>query len=147
MKPKHQRMVFILTGLVCLAVALILILRNFNDNLVFFFSPTQLQERRVEPDRLIRIGGLVEEGSVKKLSDMTTEFVLTDLQHAVPVRYSGLLPNLFREGQGMVARGKLGADGVFVADNLLAKHDEKYMPPDVAKALKKSGQWKPEAEQ
>lgn len=118
-----------------------LILNNFNDNLVFFYSPVELAEKNIADGKVIRIGGLVEEGSVKKMEDgVTTEFSITDLQEAIKVSYKGMLPPMFREGQGMVARGVI-KEGVFVADNLLTKHDEKYMPPEVAESLKKSGKW------
>ena len=118
------------------------ILNNFRDNLVFFYTPTELIQKNISKDKQIRIGGLVESGSVIKNDDIT-EFSLTDTNNSTEVIFKGILPPLFREGQGIVAQGALGKDGVFVADNLLAKHDEKYMPPEVAEALKKSGNWKP----
>lgn len=142
MKPKHQRLLFIIAGLLCLGAAIGLILNNFNDNLVFFYSPADLVAKPVSVDKAIRIGGLVEEGSVNKINAQLTEFVITDLTESVKVSYSGILPPMFREGQGMVAHGHMNNDGMFIADNLLTKHDEKYMPPEVADALKKSGQWK-----
>lgn len=142
MKAKHKRMTVILAALLCMGLALFMILRNFNDNLVFFYSPTDVVEKNIKPDKIIRIGGLIKDGSVERPSPNQIIFIITDLSNEIIVEYKGLLPALFREGQGMVARGKLGANGVFVADNLLAKHDEKYMPPEVAKALKKSGKWK-----
>ncbi len=137
MKPKHQRFIFIIVAIGLLAGSVGLVLNNFNDNLVFFYSPTDLQNKSLK--NLIRIGGLIEEGSVQKPDSGVTQFVITDLKNSVIVVYKGILPALFREGQGMVAKGKIGDDGVFKADELLAKHDENYMPPEVAKALEKSG--------
>ena len=115
-------------------------LAAFRENLVFFYSPTEVFEKGVAPEARIRIGGLVEEGSVTRGGDVVT-FRITDLSRDLPVTYRGALPDLFREGQGVVAEGKLGGDGVFVATQVLAKHDETYMPPEVAEALKKSGRW------
>lgn len=140
---KRRRLYAVIAGLTMLGVAAALVLTAFQDNIVFFYSPTDLSQKEVRPDQLLRLGGLVEEGSVKKAADgVTTEFVITDLSNTIPVRYGGLLPDLFREGQGVVSQGKLGPDGIFVASEVLAKHDENYMPPEVAEALKKSGQWK-----
>jgi cytochrome c-type biogenesis protein CcmE len=144
LKPKHQRLAFIIAGFICLALALALILNNFQGNLVFFYSPTDVMQKNVKDNQVIRIGGLVENGSVMKLDDgVTTQFSITDLHKSLSVQYTGILPPMFHEGQGMVAKGKL-VNGVFIADSLLTKHDEKYMPPEVAEALKKSGQWKEE---
>jgi cytochrome c-type biogenesis protein CcmE len=138
---KKRRMMMLGLGLLALGTATALVLTAFEDNIVFFFSPTDLQQKVVKPDQRLRIGGLVEEGSVKRQSDgKTVAFRVTDLTNTVPVVYSGLLPDLFREGQGVVAEGKY-ANGLFTASEVLAKHDEKYMPPEVAAALKKSGQW------
>lgn len=146
MKYKHQRMVFIFLGLACLGGAVAFVLNAFTDNMVFFFSPTELQTRTIHKGQVIRVGGLVKEGSVTKAGDgLTTRFTLTDLTADITVEYKGLVPTLFREGQGMVAKGILKDKQHLMADELLAKHDEKYMPPEVAKALKKSGQWKGEA--
>jgi len=142
-KPKHQRMIFIISGLALMLAAAFFILNNFRDNLVFFYTPTELHQQNIPTAKLIRIGGLVVDGSVVKNSDVT-DFSLTDTNDTVKVNYKGILPTLFREGQGIVAHGHMGEDGVFIADNLLAKHDEKYMPPEVAEALKKSGKWRPE---
>ncbi len=124
-----------------LGVAAALVLSALNDNIVFFYSPTQLAEKKIAPERHFRIGGLVEAGSVQK-NGQEIRFRVTDTHKTVDVVYRGLLPDLFREGQGVVAEGTLGADGVFVAREVLAKHDENYMPPEVAKALKEAGQWK-----
>jgi Cytochrome c-type biogenesis protein CcmE len=140
MKRKHKRLLAVLGLVAGLGVAAALVLSAFNDNLVFFHSPSDVAEKKIAADKRFRIGGLVEAGSVKK-DGLTTEFVVTDLRHAVPVVYTGMLPDLFREGQGVVANGKLDAEGRFIASEVLAKHDENYMPPEVADALKKSGQW------
>jgi cytochrome c-type biogenesis protein CcmE len=123
-----------------LGVAAALVLSALNDNIVFFYSPSQLAEKKVAPDRRFRLGGLVEQDSVKK-EGAEVRFKVTDLKQSVNVVYRGLLPDLFREGQGVIAEGSLGADGVFTAREVLAKHDENYMPPEVAKALKESGRW------
>ena len=143
MKPKHKRLGFVVVGVGLLMFATILILFALNDSVVFFYSPSGLVEQDVPPDRRFRLGGLVEENSVVRHDDgLTTTFRVTDLDHTVTVSYRGLLPDLFREGQGGVAEGQLDAAGVFVASEVLAKHDENYMPPEVAAALRKSGQWK-----
>ncbi len=148
MKRKHRRLTFILTGLVLLGAAAGLVLVAFEDNLVFFYSPTDLTEKDIPEGRRFRIGGLVEEGSVTRLADgLTVSFRVTDLSETVPVTYKGVLPDLFREGQGVVAEGYLDASGVFTAEMVLAKHDENYMPPEVADALRASGQWKGADEQ
>ena len=141
MKRKNRRLLFVGLGLAALGLAAALILLAFDDNLVFFFSPTEVEGREFTAEQRLRIGGLVEEGSVKKTAGgKTVEFVITDLNETIPVVYAGLLPDLFREGQGVVAEG-LVKNGVFQADEVLAKHDENYMPPEVADALKESGQW------
>jgi cytochrome c-type biogenesis protein CcmE len=139
-KPKHRRLTFVLIGLGLLGVAAALVLSAFDEAIVFFRSPSDLVEKPELGDRRLRIGGLVEEGSVDRGSGAVVRFRITDLENTIPVRYTGILPDLFREGQGVVAEGRL-RDGVFVADEVLAKHDENYMPPEVADALKKSGQW------
>ncbi|HLT78481.1 MAG TPA: cytochrome c maturation protein CcmE [Ferrovibrio sp.] len=140
MKRKHKRLLAVLGLVAGLGVAVSLVLTAFNDNLVFFHSPSDVAEKRVATGKRFRIGGLVEEGSVKR-DGLVTDFVVTDLSNSVAVRYTGMLPDLFREGQGVVANGQLGEDGRFVATEVLAKHDENYMPPEVAEALRKSGQW------
>jgi cytochrome c-type biogenesis protein CcmE len=140
MKPKRKRLWLLVASLCVLGAAVALVLSALSDNLVFFYSPTQVAEKHPGPDRRLRIGGLVEQGSVKK-DGQEVRFVVTDLKKTVPVVYRGLLPDLFREGQGVIAEGTLGADGVFTAREVLAKHDEKYMPPEVARALKESGRW------
>jgi len=142
MRPKRKRLYFVLSGMAALGIAVALMLAAFEDNLVFFNSPTDVLTKDLPPDRKFRLGGLVEEASVNKSDDgLTTTFRVTDLANAVPVSYTGILPDLFREGQGVVTEGRLRADGVFVADSVLAKHDENYLPPEVVDALKKSGEW------
>ena len=139
MKPKHQRLALLGLGALGLAGAAALVLTAFEDNLVFFQTPTELATKSVAPNQRLRIGGLVQEGSlVKQGGDV--RFVVTDLAHSIPVTYRGLLPDLFREGQGVVAEGRF-QDGTFAASEVLAKHDENYMPPEVVEALKKSGEW------
>jgi len=138
--PKRKRLWLLLASLATLGVAAALVLTALNDNIVFFYSPSQLAEKKPAPDRRLRIGGLVEQGSVRK-DGQEVRFKVTDLKQSVDVVYRGLLPDLFREGQGVIAEGSLGPDGVFTARGVLAKHDENYMPPEVAKALKESGRW------
>ncbi len=143
MTRKRQRMIFVLSGLGALGLATGLTLFALRDNLVFFYSPTQvvLREMPVE-NRNFRIGGLVEAGSLERVGADTIRFAVTDTANAVRVTYTGLVPNLFKEGQGVVAEGRLGTDGVFVASSILAKHDETYMPKEVMDALKAQGNWK-----
>ncbi|MBO0332459.1 cytochrome c maturation protein CcmE [Sneathiella sp. CAU 1612] len=145
MTRKKRRLYFVLAGMSVLGIAAALVLTSFEDSLVFFRSPSDLVEKPIPAGRNFRLGGLVEEGSVEK-NGVVTRFNVTDLNKAVPVTFEGLLPDLFREGQGVVAEGSFTEDGVFVATNVLAKHDENYMPPEVADALKKAGQWKPEGD-
>ncbi|WP_417819302.1 cytochrome c maturation protein CcmE [Terasakiella sp.] len=142
MKKKTRRLYIALVGLCALGAIAALVLAALEDDIVFFFSPTEVIEQgKVDLDRRIRIGGLVEAGSVEKAADgVTNIFVVTDMANTIPVHYKGLLPDLFREGQGVVAEGYFRND-VLVADEVLAKHDENYMPPEVADALKKSGKW------
>lgn len=146
MKAKHQRAWFVALALVVMAVAASVLLSVFRENLVFFVTPAQLSEKLAAAEigigQTLRLGGLVEEDSVKNLADGGIGFTITDLQGTRAVLYHGIVPALFREGQGVVAEGALREDGVFVAKTLLAKHDENYMPPEVARALKASGQWK-----
>jgi cytochrome c-type biogenesis protein CcmE len=141
MKPKRRRLLTVVAGLSFLGLATGLVLAAFDEGVTYFYSPSDLVERQVPEGRMLRIGGLVEEGSVTRGEGLTVAFSVTDLARSVPVRYSGILPDLFREGQGVVAVGKLGQDGVFTASEVLAKHDESYMPPEAADALKKAGQW------
>jgi cytochrome c-type biogenesis protein CcmE len=142
MTRKQQRLGFLALGMAALGGAAVLVLSAFSDNLVFFYSPSDLRAKAVTPDRRVRIGGLVEAQSVSRGADgRTVSFRITDGATGVAVVYQGLLPDLFREGQGAVAEGKLRPDGVFAASSVLAKHDEKYMPREVVDALKKSGHW------
>lgn len=143
MKPKHQRLALLGVATLVLAGATALVLTAFEDNLVFFHSPTEIAAKAPAPGLRLRVGGLVQEGSVVKQGN-EVRFVVTDLAHSVPVTFRGILPDLFREGQGVIAEGHF-KDGVFAANDVLAKHDEKYMPPEVVDALKKSGEWKAES--
>lgn len=134
MKPRHRRFAWIAAGIAVLAVAVGLVLNAFQSNLVFFFSPTDVVERRAPQGRAFRIGGLVEEKSVSR-DGLVVRFNVTDTAKTIPVVYKGILPDLFKEGKGVVAQGKLGSDGVFQASEVLAKHDENYMPPEAAAAV------------
>jgi cytochrome c-type biogenesis protein CcmE len=139
---KHRRLVIVLVGLLLVGGAAALVLTALRENIVFFHAPSDIAAEPPPVGRAIRLGGLVEEGSVERDADgLTVRFRVTDLEHAIPVVYSGILPDLFREGQGVVTEGALGEDGLFRASEVLAKHDENYMPPEVADALKKSGRW------
>jgi cytochrome c-type biogenesis protein CcmE len=140
MTRKRRRLYFILLGLLGLGAGTALVLTAFQDNIVFFFSPTEVATRHPSPEQRFRVGGLVEEGSVVK-NGKDISFAVTDMSNTLKIHYTGLLPDLFREGQGIVAEGRMGPDGVFVASEVLAKHDENYMPREVADALKKSGRW------
>jgi cytochrome c-type biogenesis protein CcmE len=136
MKRRHKRIIFIGCGLAALGLATWMVLGAFRDNLVFFFSPTQVAAKEAPANRTFRIGGLVQDGSLKRDSDgLTIRFVVTDTANTIPVSYKGILPDLFKEGRGCVAQGRVGSDGVFYADQIMAKHDENYMPPEAAKAL------------
>ena len=137
MKARHRRFAWIGAGVVLVGVAVALVLNAFQSNLVFFFSPTDVVERRAPQGRAFRIGGLVEASSVKR-DGLTVRFNVTDTAQTIPVVYTGILPDLFREGKGVVAQGKLGSDGVFTASEVLAKHDENYMPPEAAAAIGKA---------
>lgn len=146
MTRRRRRLYFVLGGTALLAAAVLLALNAMRDDLVFFYSPTELTQKDIAPGRTVRIGGLVAAGSVhrdKEAADgrLRTSFTVTDMAHSLPVHYAGALPDLFREGQGVVVEGRLGGDGTLVASQVLAKHDERYMPPEVAEALKKSGRW------
>ena len=137
MKPRTKRIAMVAGGLTALAVVAGLVLSAFQQNLVFFFTPSQVAANEAPLGRTFRIGGMVETGSVKRQSDgVTVRFVVTDTAKSVPVEYRGALPDLFREGKGVVAQGRVGPDGVFQASEVLAKHDENYMPPEAAEALK-----------
>jgi cytochrome c-type biogenesis protein CcmE len=140
MKPRTRRALWIVAGLSLLGVASALVLNAFQSNLVFFFTPTQIAANEAPRDRAFRVGGLVEEGSVVREKDaLTVTFRVTDTAKTIPVVYTGILPDLFKEGKGVVAQGRLSSDGTFKASEVLAKHDENYMPPEAAEALKKAG--------
>lgn len=141
MTRKQRRLTLIGSAGAVLAVALGLILFALNDQIVFFQSPTDITEKQIPAGQRIRLGGLVEEGSVMRSDNAEVSFRVTDMANAVAVTYKGILPDLFREGQGVVTEGIVGSDGVFVADSVLAKHDENYMPKEVAEALKDQGHW------
>ena len=144
MTRKRRRLMVLLLGALMLATAAALVLTAFEDNIVFFHTPTDIATKTdLSKDRRLRVGGLVKQGSWNKAADgLTHLFFITDLTHEIRVAYKGIIPDLFRESQGVVVEGRLQPDGSFVADEVLAKHDENYMPPEVAAALKKSGQWK-----
>ena len=144
MTPKNARAMMIFAGLGFLALAATLALTALEDNIVFFRAPSELAEKPVAAGVALRVGGLVSEGSVQR-DGLNVRFQITDLAHQVDVRFTGMLPDLFREGQGVVAEGRFNASGIFMADTVLAKHDETYMPPEVADALKASGRWQAEA--
>jgi cytochrome c-type biogenesis protein CcmE len=139
MKPRHKKLTIIIASVAALGLSATLVLDAFQSNLVFFFSPTQVAANEAPQGKSFRIGGLVEEGSVKRQSDgVTVNFVVTDTAKVIPVVYTGILPDLFKEGKGVVAQGKLSSDGIFRADEVLAKHDENYMPPEAAAALEQA---------
>jgi cytochrome c-type biogenesis protein CcmE len=144
MTRKQRRSVLIGGCLAVLGLAVGLVLFALEDSIVFFYSPSDIVEKKIKPGQRIRLGGLVEEGSVKRGENTTIQFTVTDTAKTISVMFTGVLPDLFREGQGVVTEGKLGSDGVFIADSVLAKHDENYMPPEVADALKKQGVWQGE---
>lgn len=141
MKRRHKRIIFICAALAAIGLATWLVLGAFKENLVFFFSPTQVAAKEVPVNKTFRIGGLVGEESLKKDADgLTVRFTITDTANTIPVVYKGILPDLFKEGRGCVAQGRMNADGVFYADTIMAKHDENYMPPEAAEALDKAKQ-------
>jgi len=141
MKARHKRLVFVGVGVAALGAVAALLLNAFNSNMVFFYSPTDVLANKAPADRSFRLGGLVEEGSLQRENDgLTVHFYVTDNAERIRVTFSGILPDLFREGQGVVTQGKFGADGGFLASEVLAKHDEEYMPPEVAEALEKAKQ-------
>ena len=137
MKRRHRRIAFIAVGLAGLGLAAYLAASAFRNNLVFFFSPTQVAAKEAPVGRTFRIGGLVQEGTLKR-DGLNVQFVVTDTAANIPVVYNGILPDLFKEGRGCVAQGKIGSDGVFHAEQVLAKHDENYMPPEAGQALDKA---------
>jgi cytochrome c-type biogenesis protein CcmE len=139
MKRRHKRIGIILAAIAGLGIATYLVASAFRNNLVFFFSPTQVAAKEAPVNRTFRIGGLVEEGTLKREQDgLTVHFTVTDTAASIPVVYKGILPDLFKEGRGCVAQGRLGADGVFQAEEVLAKHDENYMPPEAGEAIDKA---------
>ena len=141
MKARHKRLGLVVGGVAVLGIAAWLVLSAFQDNLVFFYSPTDVIEGKAPKGRSFRVGGMVEVGSIKRQADgVTVAFVVTDTAKSIPVRYKGILPDLFKEGKGVVAQGKLGDDGLFAASEVLAKHDENYMPPEAQLAVDKANQ-------
>lgn len=139
MKPRQKRFMFIAVGVVAVGLAVGLVLNALDKNVSLYFTPTQVFNNEAPQGRSFRIGGLVEEGSVKREADgLTVNFAITDTHKRIPVMYKGILPDLFKEGKGVVAQGTVGADGVMQADEVLAKHDENYMPPEAADALMKA---------
>jgi cytochrome c-type biogenesis protein CcmE len=145
MKPKHRRLLFVLGCLAVMGLGATIILSSLRDTMIFFYTPTQLDEKKTtadfNPNQPLRIGGLVKKGSVHNLKGGGIRFTITDLSADIDVIYRGLVPSLFRDGQGVVAQGVLQADGTMLAETILAKHDENYMPREVMDALKKSGRW------
>ncbi len=139
MKARHKRLAIVLGGLATLCIAAALVLNAFQSNLVFFFTPTQVAAGEAPKDRAFRIGGLVKEGSLQR-ADITARFIVTDTAKEIPVTYTGILPDLFSEGKGVVAQGRLGANGLFTASEVLAKHDENYMPPEAKAAVDQAHQ-------
>ena len=136
MKEKYKRLRLIIVAVCFTSIGLWLILKNFNENIVFFFTPTELRQKSIT-NEIIRVGGLVMKNSITKIDDgLITEFIITDNQNNLTIRYKGILPNLFRENQGIVAKGKL-IDNIFIAKELLAKHDENYIPREISKTIKK----------
>ena len=142
MTRKQKRLSIILAGLGLLAVAAGLVLYALNDSIVFFYTPSEIAQKHITSGQRIRLGGLVEKGTLIKGSDGLVAFTVTDMTSTLKVNYKGLLPDLFKEGQGVVAEGAMAADGTFKADSVLAKHDEKYMPKEIVDKLKAQGQWK-----
>lgn len=147
MTRKQRRMTLLGVGLACFAGAVALVLVALEEQVTFFYAPADVAAENPGPGIRIRLGGVVEEGSVQQASDgITTSFVVTDFIEEVPVAFTGVLPDLFREGQGIIATGRFGQNGIFTAEEVLAKHDENYMPKEVADALKESGEWQKGAE-
>jgi len=139
MKSRHKKLMVIVMALAGIGIVTALVLNAFQSNLVFFFTPTQVTKGEAPTGRAFRIGGLVEKGSLKREADgLTSHFVVTDTAQSMNVVYKGILPDLFKEGKGVVAEGKLGSDGLFTATQVLAKHDENYMPPEAASAIEKA---------
>lgn len=146
MKARHKRMGFLVVGLTVLGVAAVLVFRALDSNLSYFYSASEVVYNQAPKDHVFRLGGMVVNGSLKRGEGLTVHFTVTDNASNVNVQYTGILPDLFQEGQGVIAQGKLNSDGVFIADEVLAKHDETYMPPEVAdsmKPMKTSGEQTP----
>jgi cytochrome c-type biogenesis protein CcmE len=141
MTRKQRRLVLVGSALAVLGLAVGLVLVALRENIVFFYGPTEVAQKLPPPGTKLRLGGLVKEGTLRREPGQTVHFVVTDTKSEIAATYTGLLPDLFREGQGVVAEGSLGTDGIFHAESVLAKHDERYMPRDVADALKKQGLW------
>jgi cytochrome c-type biogenesis protein CcmE len=139
-KSRYKRFVWVILGLLVISVAVALVLRAFNSNLVFFYTPSDIAQKKAPQDRTFRLGGLVTADSLKRDPDgLTVKFLVTDTAETIPISFTGILPDLFKEGKGVVVQGKLGPDGVFKASEVLAKHDENYMPPEAASALQQAG--------
>jgi len=144
MKPRHKRLMAIAVGVTSLVAAGLFVLNAFRSNLVYFFSPTEVLAGNAPVNKMFRLGGMVEKGSVRKGADgLKVNFVITDMNKRINVHYEGILPDLFRDGQGVVAQGRLGPDKSFIASEVLAKHDENYMPPEAAAAMKGAAYQKP----
>ena len=143
---RRRRILILLLGVVAFSISLGLVLIATRDSLIFFYSPTEILDKNNIENRLIRIGGLVKEGSMKKQENMFISFLVEDGSNEIMVKYQGILPDLFREGQGVICEGTFTRNNIFLADKILAKHDENYMPPEVVEALKDSGKWKEGAE-
>ena len=139
---RRKRLSILLLGFIAISTSGFLILSASRDSLIFFYSPTELMEKQDIAEKVIRIGGLVREKSIISKGQLKIEFIVEDGENHILVYYAGMLPDLFREGQGVICEGKMGKNGIFRANKILAKHDEKYMPPEVADALKKTGKWK-----
>ena len=139
---RRRRFLFLLLGIFAFSLSGTLVLLASRDSLVYFYTPTELLKINNVEGKLIRIGGLVEIGTLKRKGDLTINFIVDDGQNKIEVEYIGILPDLFREGQGVICEGKIAGDNVFLASKILAKHDENYMPPEVAEALKESGKWR-----
>ena len=144
MSLRFQRLLIILISLILITAAIILILYNAKENISYFYTPSELNNSLITSNQNLRLGGFVEKNSLIKISSSSFEFFITDNSKSIKVKYSGILPDLFREGQGVICEGKLDVNGIFIAERILAKHDENYMPPEVADALKKTGNWKGE---
>ncbi|WP_275098386.1 cytochrome c maturation protein CcmE [Sedimenticola hydrogenitrophicus] len=144
MKARHKRLGFLVVGLAGLGVAAWLVFNALDSNLSYFFSPSDVVQNKAPTDHVYRLGGMVQSGSLERGQELTVRFLVTDTANTVKVAYTGILPDLFAEGQGVIAQGRMGADGVFIADEVLAKHDENYMPPEVADALDKAHKGAPD---